>query len=85
MTKPKTKPAPRAAVIVCEEINFVWAIDDIIRFRELWADGYSLRQIGSYFRRSLPDVLVLAADQAGRMGMTKVLGEVRRASQKAKA
>lgn len=50
--------------VACEEMDFIWTIDDLAEFRDMWRRGCSVEEIRSYFgRQSWREVIIIALDQ----------------------
>lgn len=50
--------------VACEELNFIWAENEVSEFEQLWREGRTLLELARYFKRRQEEVLLLALDRA---------------------
>lgn len=48
-----------------EKYELVWNKDDILRFREAWNCGMTIKQMAKYMRTSETEIVLLGIDQFG--------------------
>ena len=51
-------------LVACEELNFVWQPEKVRQFRELWREGWDIRDIAKRLKRKPEEVAILVMDQA---------------------
>jgi hypothetical protein len=56
----------RNIYLACEELNFVWDLEEVIRFDERWKAGASLLDLAEEFGRKTEEVALLIIDRAKR-------------------
>ncbi|MCR6846237.1 sugar ABC transporter substrate-binding protein [Bacillus sp. IBL03825] len=65
--------------IVLEEVDFLWDLREVFRFRELWKSNYTLLEISKRFKRKQIEVAALILDQVDKFKIHKRkigLGEI---------
>lgn len=65
--------------IVLEEVDFLWDLKEVFRFRELWKSNYTLLEISKRFKRKQIEVAALILDQVDKFKIHKRkigLGEI---------
>lgn len=48
--------------LACETLDFTWDESQLAEARRLWDEGYTLRQLSSYFKRPMKETYILLAD-----------------------
>lgn len=48
-----------------ERYELAWNKDDILRFREAWNSGMTIKQMAKYMRTSETEIVLLGIDQFG--------------------
>ncbi|QDY81904.1 hypothetical protein FQU75_00010 [Paenibacillus polymyxa] len=50
--------------VACEEMDFIWPMDDLAEFRDMWRKGCGIEEIREHFgRQSWQEVIIIALDQ----------------------
>lgn len=57
------KKRRKTRYIACEEYDFTWGEDEIMRFRQLWRQGVSIPQMAVELRRHQNELAILVLDQ----------------------
>lgn len=74
--KNKKKAVWNDIYVACEDVDFVWKVDQVADFDRLWKEGYrDLEQLSRYFKRSVPEVSFLVWDRAQSGRISKVIGK----------
>lgn len=54
----------RTIYIALEELDFIWDVDEVTMFRQLWREGASINELEEKLDRSQDDIAALILDQA---------------------
>ncbi|WP_277630373.1 hypothetical protein [Atopococcus tabaci] len=50
--------------LILENAKWIWQREEIEQFRQLWADGWNVKQIAALMKENPDDVALLVMDQA---------------------
>lgn len=60
------KQRRRQLYIACEDLDFVWSLSELRKFREMWNEGYSIVDIADELDRPQEEVAILILDQSNK-------------------
>lgn len=60
--------------IACEDLNFMWSLQEVNDFREMWKEGLCIVDIAEKLGREVDEVGILVIDQKRQRKIHKRLG-----------